>query len=434
MVLVIKSRLTLKKLYIDVTQSHNWSGEATGIIRVMDEIATRFSQGQQFSTVFIVWDESLGLFREVDFLQVLADRVSQSATPIKKAPEKVVITKTKRSVRHAIRSIPLTKTAYRILLSRSRRLEKFFNHNYSVRFEPGSILLMPHGGVWESDINSRRILELKTEKQLKIVPILYDLCPILTPQFCSSGIRTIFKKYMQRILPSADLMLAISKNTAEDARQWLSSIGKTKTAPIKVFRLGDEIAANQPPKEPKTKLPSHFILCVGTIEVRKNHTALYYAYKLAAQKGYKLPKVVVVGRKGWHTEDIYEIITKDPDTADQFIFLHNAPDTELAWLYQHALMSVYPSFYEGWGLPVAESLLRGLPCIASNTSSIPEIGGDLVEYFSPFAPDEIMERIKQLADNPAKRKAIAERLKTEYQATTWDSTYQQIETLLKTIV
>ncbi len=242
----------------------------------------------------------------------------------------------------------------------------------------------------ESDNYIQYVKQLHGNKNVKLVPILYDLCPVLTPQFCFEGIRLVFNNYMRKILPIATLVLAISENTANDGKAWLKSIGKA-VPQIEVFRLGDEIGGEQP--EPVIeKLPKDFVLCIGTIEARKNHTSLYYAYKYAIEKGLKLPPIVVAGRKGWLAENIYEIIDTDPETKDMFIFLHGMSDEQLAWLYEKCMFSIYPSFYEGWGLPVAESLLHGKLCVASSTSSIPEIAGDLIEYFSPFSPPEIAQK------------------------------------------
>jgi glycosyltransferase involved in cell wall biosynthesis len=124
--------------------------------------------------------------------------------------------------------------------------------------------------------------------------------------------------------------------------------------------------------------------------------------------------------------DVYELIKNDPDTKDKFIFLHNANDSQLAWLYAHAMFTVYPSFYEGWGLPIAESLLRGTPCLASETSSMQEIAGDLVPYFSPFSSDQIMNTIASYANDPKALKALKTRVAKEYKTTTWDMSYAEV--------
>jgi glycosyltransferase involved in cell wall biosynthesis len=198
--------------------------------------------------------------------------------------------------------------------------------------------------------------------------------------------------------------------------------------PIEVFRLGDDFTIVQP-VQPQgadfAALHKHeeYLLVVGTIEARKNHTLLYYTYKLAHQRKIMLPKLVIVGRRGWLTDDIFTLMTTDPEVAEKFVFLQSANDEELAWLYKHCLFSVYPSFYEGWGLPIAESMAYGVPCLASNTSSMPEIAGDLLTYFSPYSTDGCLEAIVSLL-NPKKLVEAKKRV-ARYKPTTWDETFEK---------
>lgn len=108
--------------------------------------------------------------------------------------------------------------------------------------------------------------------------------------------------------------------------------------------------------------------------------------------------MVIAGRRGWQTDDLYDLMTTDPETAERFIFLHNADDQELSWLYKNCMFTVYPSHYEGWGLPVAESMHYRTPCIASEASSIPEIAGELVSYFNPSSSEECFTLLKAYSE------------------------------------
>ena len=110
--------------------------------------------------------------------------------------------------------------------------------------------------------------------------------------------------------------------------------------------------------------------------------------------------------------------------------MHNMNDKELAWLYENCLFSVYPAFYEGWGLPVAESLLRGVPVLTSNTSSIPEIAGDLLEYFSPYSSEEIMLALNKYYSNPKILATKTAEIKKKYKPTLWDESYRQVSDFL----
>ena len=417
----------MKKVYVDITQLYNWRGKVTGIQRVMYEISSRFRGDESFDPVFVMWDKGTASFYGVDFDQIeeFLKESQTSSTQSGWAQRRArYVALFKRVYRH----VPLSRTMYNVYSSLRSKAIRLRSSSGTITIEPNTMLFMPHGGVWESQTYITEILRLRKTNGVKLVPILFDMCPVISPQFVVEPVQEAFENYMKQILPKSDLVLAISENTARDAKKWLASIGLADPKNIKVFRLGDEIGRGS---AKPVKVPSEFIVCVGTVEARKNHTGLYYAYKLAAERGESLPPVVIAGRKGWMSGDVYQLMTNDPEIRDKFIFIHNGTDDELAWLYQNALFSVYPSFYEGWGLPIAESLLRGTPCVASGTSSMKEIGGDLVSYFSPFSSDQIKDKISAYYDDRALLKSIRKRISKEYKTTTWDMSYAEVAKEIK---
>ena len=173
-----------------------------------------------------------------------------------------------------------------------------------------------------------------------------------------------------------------------------------------------------------------FLLCVGTIEVRKNVGLLYMAYREAALKGIDLPRMVVVGRAGWLTGDVLYQIATDPVVKDKFVVLQGINDQHLRWLFENCRYTVFPSVYEGWGLPIAESLGYGKMCIASGTSSMTEMAGDLLEYHSPYNTQELLDiMVKYLDDKVlhAKEREIA----SKYKQHSWDDTYAQFDKFIQ---
>lgn len=343
-------------------------------------------------------------------------------------------------VKNPSKSIGL-RSAKRIIYS-NKATEKLYakvRSNYSKRKNKATTSLIPEvefmGGDalliladWHGndEVFIRQIQSLHANK-VKIIQVCHDLIPVITPQYAGHSTNT-FKRYIEAIYPICDLVLCNSKNTENDVKQWLNR-AKLSVPNTEVFRLGDDFRYSISVK-PKTKsMPQKFLLCVGTVEARKNHTVLYYAYKLAASKGIKLPPLIIVGRKGWLTEDIYEIINNDPEVNKLIIFMENLSDEELTWLYENCMFTVYASFYEGWGLPIAESVAHGVPCLASNTSSMTEIAGDLIEYFSPASSDDCLQAILRLSEDES-LKLARERVK-KYKPTTWDQTFNQVERALK---
>jgi hypothetical protein len=152
---------------------------------------------------------------------------------------------------------------------------------------------------------------------------------------------------------------------------------------------------------------------------------LYYAVKAAAAEGKKLPKIVIAGRKGWLTDDVRYLMENDPDAKEVFVLVHGVSDKELAWLYQNCLFTVYPAFYEGWGLPVAEALCYGKFCLPSNSASLPEIAGDLLEYYSPYDAVTCMKLIYKYASDKKVLQGKEKEIKKTYKIATWDETSQQ---------
>jgi glycosyltransferase involved in cell wall biosynthesis len=417
-------KIIMAKLIIDVTQLIHWPGELTGIPRVMNELALRYSRDSDVA--FVVWNKQNKTCYAVDIEATLSSRgegihyLNDSSSALGH--------KTKDLVKAAVQNktlshLPGKRTIRKLAGGRLART--------SVQPSKGDVLLVLWG---EMEETFEDYLINAHDAGVKLVQIVYDLLPLVTPQYSGHSTKPM-EKYNRAVLPICELVLAISEHTKKDLALWLKQ-QKLAVPRTETFRLGDDFKQAQPVRPQTEEFISNikdkdFILCVGTVEVRKNHTLLYYVYKLARQRHLALPKLAIVGRRGWKTEDIYEIITSDPETKSDLIFLHGLTDEELAWMYQNCLFSVYPSFYEGWGLPVAESLARGVPCIASNTSSIPEIAGGLIDYFSPASTDECLRAIESLLD-PAKL-AKAKKRASSYKPASWDQTFELVDKFIKEI-
>jgi glycosyltransferase involved in cell wall biosynthesis len=413
----------MSKLIVDITELSNWGGKLTGVPRVMNELVSRFTSSGDAE--FVAWDGS-----EKAYLLVRPPNTIYDASRSSKGSFKL---KGKSLIKR-----------YRIVHKAARFVARIFNmqvvsknnspskaQNY-LEITKGDMLIVLAD--WHGSDQSfvEHIKELKA-KGIKLIQISYDLLPIVTPQY-SGHATEYFTNYVNEVYPITDLLIAISENTKKDITEYLKR-KNLKIPLITVMRLGDDFshAKAATPKDTsfheQIKKAEGFLLCVGTIEARKNHTLLYYTYKQAAQQGIGLPQIVIVGRRGWLSGDIYEIITNDPDTKDRFVLLQNASDNELSWLYESCLFTIYPSFYEGWGLPVAESISRGVPVISSNTSSLPEIAGDLIEYFSPSSVDECLKAIVRMLETGNLEEA---RVKIkQYKPASWDYTYEQVSHAIK---
>jgi glycosyltransferase involved in cell wall biosynthesis len=147
--------------------------------------------------------------------------------------------------------------------------------------------------------------------------------------------------------------------------------------------------------------------------------------KLAELEGRELPKVVIVGRKGWLTDDLAHILQYDPWARQRILWISDASDGEVSWLLRNCLFTVFPSFAEGWGLPIVESLQAGKFCLASGVSSMLEIGDGLIDYFLPYDARECLEKIVYYLHDERYKQAN-EKAKKNYKIHTWDKSYQTL--------
>lgn len=145
------------------------------------------------------------------------------------------------------------------------------------------------------------------------------------------------------------------------------------------------------------KIKSKYILCLGRLEKRKNIGNLIAAYNIFCQKNDYDYKLVLAGKKGYGFDQIDNIISVlEEKVRSNIIIPGYISENDLPHLYAKAELFVFPSLYEGFGIPVLEAMACGTPVICSNSSSLPEAGGEAVEYFDPKKPEEISKSIEKV--------------------------------------
>ena len=177
--------------------------------------------------------------------------------------------------------------------------------------------------------------------------------------------------------------------------------------------VNHEIFRTLDPAEQKTSapLPERYILAVGSIEPRKNLTSLLMAYSILPLDIKKRYKLVLAGPQGWNNKEIRQMIEKD---MDHIVLLGYLSDQDLCVAYNLASIFIYPSFYEGFGIPPLEAMACGTPVIASNTSSIPEVCGNCALYIDPKNYEELSDKIEFLLKKDELRQIL--RLKGQERA------------------
>jgi glycosyltransferase involved in cell wall biosynthesis len=302
---------------------------------------------------------------------------------------------------------------------------------------PGDLLLSL-GGDWGFPRYCAVVGRLKQQFALRFGTVIYDLIPHKFPHFFNAGVSNAFRPWAAETVRLADRIITISQNTRRDLEEYAAQLG-VRLPPVDVIRLGDEDPAHattvRPERLSRQDCERAFVLSVGTLEVRKNHSLLYQLWRrLAEERGSELPNLVLAGQPGWLSQDVYYQIQNDPAVSGKIILLTNVNDAELRWLYDHSLFTLYPSHYEGWGLPVAESLARGKYCIASGTSSLPEVGHDLVDYHDPLDFVTLKFLATRALFEAGFRAAREEQIRRCYQKTSWQTSARQMRIILERCV
>jgi len=168
------------------------------------------------------------------------------------------------------------------------------------------------------------------------------------------------------------------------------------------------------------QLPSDFVLYIGTIEPRKNLSRLVKAFASLADAHPQLV-LVIAGMKGWMYDQLFENV-RQLNLQSRIIFPGFIDEADKPFLLSAAKVFVYPSMYEGFGLPVLEALACGIPTVTSNTSSIPEVAGEAALLVDPTSETEIADAIEQLLSNLTLRSKLRERSILQAAKFTWQRT------------
>jgi len=254
---------------------------------------------------------------------------------------------------------------------------------------------------------------------------LYDLSLLKMPQFHPKDRVAFFRFFFQKRFAEADHILTISEFMREEIFQHLSinpqKVTAIHLAPSKEFYPRSSYAVKSAMERYGLKQP--FILAVGSIDPRKNLKLILRALALIKRSDLTL---VIVGWKGWGYGELKEEVEKIGDRVNLKL-LGYVSDEDLAGLYGGASVLVYPSLYEGFGLPILEAMSCGCPVICARTSSLPEVAGNAAIFIDPCSPRELADAITTVLDDILIRRDLIERGFHQAGKFSWDKT--AVETL-----
>ena len=272
---------------------------------------------------------------------------------------------------------------------------------------------------------------LKKRCQFTIVQMLYDVIPGDEPELVDLGESGSFMEWVHHAIGRADRILTISQHSMGRIQAFALEHNLHCPA-LAVVPLGSSPSVRGRVGAWSTPDNNPYVLCVGSIEPRKNQDFLVHVWSrlVRSRLPHITPTLVLAGKKGTCSQGLFARIGEHGGPKGSILVASKLSDQALADAYANSLFTVFPSLSEGWGLPVSESLFHGRYVIASSSSSIPEVGGDLVEYVDPLDGPGWMAACREAIEHADLVRAKEARIRQEYKALSWA---QAAESLYATV-
>jgi len=293
-----------------------------------------------------------------------------------------------------------------IIFASSENIEYYTNSNpnfklINIGFWAGKRFLRI---LWEQFVLPIKLLELNADilfspgfvcpliKVTRYVTVIHDMTFFSHPQVHTFFKRLYFPFMIRQSVKRSEKIIAVSNNTSREIQKYIQiPERKLSVTHLAASTLSEENSTSNNLSK-KYGIDSEFMLFVGMLEPRKNLKLIIKALPEIIDKNLKL---VIVGKKGWMIDNLFDDI-KAGNLENRVIFTGFVPDEELLEFYKTAQMFVYPSLYEGFGIPVLEAMSAGCPVITSNVSSLPEVAGDAAIMINPDDSTELARAINLL--------------------------------------
>lgn len=268
-----------------------------------------------------------------------------------------------------------------------------------------------HG--WDH-LDHARLAALRRRHGFRVRAFVHDLIAVDYPHFFHDPAHADrLRRHHAALCEMADLLVVNSEATRAALVRFAAACG----LPLPRLHLAP-LPTALPAPAVEVPLPAGcgeepFVLYVSTVEIRKNHRLLLRLWSRCAREGQHLPRLVLVGRMGWGVEEVRLLLRHDPALAGRVLLLENLPDAQLTALYRACLFTVYPSFAEGWGMPISEALAAGRICVHARDPAQAEAAQGLMPALDPDDLGAWRAEIVALAEDPARRAALELRLRRE---------------------
>lgn len=264
-----------------------------------------------------------------------------------------------------------------------------------------------------------------------VVLVVHDLMPLRQPQFCFPLVPRVFETCLREMAACSDAIVCNSRATEDDLRAWAREHGLA-LAPTGHFRLGSDgvsPAANEPVRQAlaaflATDLPC--FVAVGTFEPKKNYPTLVRAFERLWREGVPA-RLLIVGRETLECGAFTRSLREHPEQGDRLMTMHDANDAEVAAAYAGCRALVFPSLFEGFGLPLVEARARGSRVLASRIPPFEELADAGVTLFDPREEAALAQAVRALVETPGTPPGAMP-------VTTWADSARQLEAVVEVLL
>ena len=266
-------------------------------------------------------------------------------------------------------------------------------------------------------------------KKMRVRPlfVLHDLIPITHPEYCRGNEDAKHVIRMTRMLELAVGIVTNSEATRQDLIGFAQQ-SKTPLPPTVTAWLAPEMAGI---KAQKRLIAAPYFVLLSTIEPRKNHVLILQIWRrLVEQMGDNAPRLVVIGQRGWECENVIDLLERCQSLKGVVFELNTCTDADLVAYLRHAQALLFPSFAEGYGMPLIEALSLGVPVIASDLPVFHEVAKDIPEYIDPLDGKQWLACIMNyLTPHSVQRQAQLERI-LHFVVPSWAAHFERVDALI----
>lgn len=263
---------------------------------------------------------------------------------------------------------------------------------------------------------------------------LHDLIPLTHPEYCRGGEQQKHLRRMVALAGHAEGVITNSHDTLAELTKFARQQRVLNMPPGMVAPLGADAAGTVPKLVPSALSDKAYFVMLGTIEGRKNHLLMLTLWaELARRLGSACPQLVIIGRRGWECEQVVDMLERSEAIRGHVVELSQCGDAVLSAYLRGARALLFPSFVEGYGLPLVEALACGTPVIASDLPVFRELAGCVPDYLSPIDGLGWTQAIENYAQRNSVRRSAQLARMSGWSPPTWEAHFDKVDRFLDQI-